>query len=161
MPRRNLWGLILLLSMAALCGSLLAQTEKTITIRMLDGKTGKPMPVSGYVVRVDHDPTVHADWVMPGGDGSAKLTVPANAKVLSVQGTYDASMQLYFNCDSANGKQDPVERWYAISDILATGVVAPNGCGRASNAAKIKPTAKPGEFVFMVRKMTMAEEWRN
>ena len=59
-----------------LCGCLFAQSEKTITIRMLDGKTGKPIEASGFLVRVDHEQTVHADWVVQNEDGTGKLTLP-------------------------------------------------------------------------------------
>jgi len=161
MLRRTARGLTLLFCTVAFCGSLLAQTDRTITLRMLDGKTGRPILASGFLIRVDHDQTIHANWVVPNEDGTAKLTVPKGANVVSIQGTYDDSTQIYFNCDSANGKDNPIDRWYEISDILTSGIVAPNGCGKPSNAAKIKPVAKPGEFVFLVRKMTTAEQWRN
>jgi hypothetical protein len=36
--------------------------------------------------------------------------------------------------------------------------VAPDGCGTAKQAAKVKATAKPGEFVFFVRKKNWHEE---
>jgi len=160
MLRRTPRRLTLLFCMAAFCGSLLAQTEKTITIRMLDGKTGRLIEASGFQVRIDHEETVHANWVVQNEDGTGKQAVPKGASLLSIQGTFDNSTALYFNCDSANGKEIPIARWYAISEILTSGVVAPNGCGKPSDAAKLKPVAKPGEFVFLVRRMTSREQWR-
>lgn len=151
---------LILLCMAACCGSMCAQTQKTITIRMLDGKTHKLVAASGYLVRVDHARTVHADWVAPNEDGTGKLTVPRDATVLSMQGTYDHSMQTYVNCDSAADKANPDDRWYAVSDILATGVAAPNGCEKPNDTAKFKAAVKPGEFVFFVRKPSWREQIR-
>jgi hypothetical protein len=146
--------------MACSFSGMLAQTEKTITIRVLDGKTGRPLMASGYMVRVDHEQTAHANWAVQNQDGSGKLTVPGGATLFSIQATYDASTQTYVNCDSLTPDALPVDRWYAISEILATGIVAPNGCGKPKDAAKIKVVAKPGEFVFLVRRMTTREQWR-
>jgi len=149
-----------LFCMACLCGGLLAQAEKTITIRVLDGKTGKPLLASGFLVRVDREQAVHANWVVQNEDGTAKLTVPGGALLFSIQATYDDSMQTYVNCDSTLENTVRVGRWYSISEVLASGVVAPNGCGKPKDAAKIKPAAKPGEFVFLVRRMSTPERWR-
>ena len=153
--------LTLLLCMAAFCGCsglLLAQTEKTITLRMLDNKTGKLIATSDFLVRVDHEQTVHANWVALNENGTGKLTLPKGASLLSIQGTFNSSMDIYVNCDLANGKEPPIVRWYAVAEILATGVAAPNGCGKPSAAAKLKPDVKPGEFVFFVRKPSLREQ---
>jgi len=139
---------------------MLAQTEKTITIRVLNGKTGVPLLPSGYLVRINHEQTAHANWVVQNDDGSGKLIVPGGASLLSIQATYDVSTQTYINCDSIVGNALPVDRWYAISEILASGIVAPNACGKPKDAAKIKVVAKPGEFVFLVRRMSTREQWR-
>lgn len=161
MLRRIHRGLTLLFCVAALCGCLLAQSEtKTITIRMLDGKTGKPIEATGFLVRVDHEQTVHADWVKQSEDGTSKLTLPTSATLVSIRGTYDSSTEIFVNCDSASEKKNPVDRWYAISEIVSSGVVAPNSCRKLSEAAKLKSAVKPGEFVFMVRYVTAREQLR-
>jgi hypothetical protein len=69
-------------------------------------------------------------------------------------------MQIYINCDAVIGKESPVERWYSIAEIMTSGVVAPNGCRKPSEAAKFKVVAKPGEFVLSVRRMSAFEQWR-
>jgi hypothetical protein len=145
---------------AAFCGLLCAQTGKTITVRMLDGKTGKLITTSTFLVRVDHDPTVHADWVAPNEDGTGKLSVPRSASLLSIRGTYDSSMTIYVNCDSASEKTNPLDRWYSIAEIFSLGVAAPNSCVKPAEADKLKPAAKPGEFVFFVRKQNWREQMR-
>jgi hypothetical protein len=144
--------------MAAFGGLLCAQTGKTITLRMLDGKTGKLITTTTFLVRVDHEPAVHADWVAPNEDGTGKLTVPKSASLLSIRGTYDSSMVIYVNCDSAGEKMNRIDRWYSIAEILNLGVAAPNSCVKPAEAAKLKPAAKPGEFVFFVRKQNWREQ---
>lgn len=136
---------------AALCVSLHAQTGKTITIRLLDGKTGQPIAPSNFLVRIDRHEAVHNEWLRMSDDGTAVVTAPADASFLSLQATYDLSMEIYVNCDAAKEKVKDTLHWYAIADILKTGVTAPNQCGKAD--AK----AKPGEFVFFVR----MRRWRD
>ena len=150
--------LIFLLCIAALCGAIGAQAQRTIVIRMIDGKTGKLIEASNYLVRVDRDQTVHANWVTQNEDGTNKLTLPQTATLLAIQGTYDNSMLLYLNCDSAGEKDKTVDHWYEISAILATGLAAPNACLKPRDAAKFKIAAKPGEFIFFVRKKNMLEQ---
>jgi hypothetical protein len=136
---------------AALCACLHAQTEGTISIRLLDGKTGLPVKASNFLVRIDHHDTIHSEWVKINDDGSVIVTLPADAKEISVKATYDMSMATYINCDAA--KQTDKERnlWYPVSIILKAGVVAPNECGKTDFLAK------PGEFIFFVRK----RDWRD
>ena len=93
-------------------------------------------------------------------DGTGKLTLPQGATQLSIHGTYDDSTLTYVNCDSASEKTNPVDRWYAISEIVASGIVTPDGCVKPGMAPKLKPVAKPSEFVFFVRRMTTRERWR-
>ena len=88
-------------------------------------------------------------------DGTEKLTLPANATVVSIHATYDSTMELYVNCDGAEAKQNPVEHWYEVSAIANSGVVAPNGC------SKMTESAQPGEFVFFVRKQNWREQMRD
>jgi hypothetical protein len=146
------------------CGSLCAQTGKTITVRMLDSKTGNLIATSDFLVRVDHEKTAHGNWVEKNEDGAGKLTVPDGATVLSIRATYDSNTLVYVNCDTdkdrGSSEQAPaVDRWYKISDILTLGVVAPNGCGGKKVADKLQVIAKPGEFVFFVRKLNAREQF--
>src|SRR5208337_5630169 len=97
--------------------------------------------------------TVHANWVRQNEDGTGRLTVPQDASLLAAQATYDNTMQIYVNCDSSKEK-DPVARWYAVSDILTTGIVAPTGCSQRT------AVAKPGEFVFFVRRRNWVEQMK-
>jgi hypothetical protein len=147
--------------MAALGGKLFAQTEKTITVRMLDGKTGEIIAPSDFLVQVNHEQTVHADWVLQNEDGSGKLTVPEHTSVVLIHASYDDSMQIYANCDAGKNQGPSPDRWYRVSEILASGVVAPDGCGAKKALKKLHVIAKPGEFVFFVRKLSTREQLRN
>lgn len=155
---------IFFLCTAALSAFLCAQTERVITIRMIDGRTGKLVAISNYLVRVDHEQTVHANWVTQNEDGSGKLTLPRKASLLSIQGTYESAEQIYLNCDVAGDKNKHGDHWYDIATILSTGVSTPNGCAKPHDAAKLSTdarqmmVAKPGEFVFFVRKRNMLEQ---
>jgi len=135
----------------ALCASLHAQTENTIHIRLLDGKTGLPAKASNYLVRIDHHDTTHNEWVHMNDDGTVVVTLPSDAQLIAVKATYDMSMETYINCDAAKETGKERDIWYPISQILQAGVVAPNECSQTHY------TAKPGEFIFFVRKRTWHE----
>jgi hypothetical protein len=154
------------LCLAALCGYGLAQAKQTITIRLLDGRTGKLISTSDFLVRINQEKTVHANWVTLNEDGTGQLTVPTDATVLSVRATYDNTESVYINCDTDSGHmlkdKEPIpDRWYKISDILALGVVAPSGCGGKKVSDKLQVVAKPGEFIFFVRKLNSLEQFKD
>lgn len=136
---------------AALCAMAHAQTDHVIHIRLLDGKTGKPVDASNFLVKVDHHDTVHNEWVHISDDGSVTVTLPADAQQIAVKATYDMGMDTYINCDAAKQKDKERDIWYPIPVIMKSGAVAPNEC------SKTEYTANPGEFVFFVRK----RDWRD
>jgi len=142
---------IALLSAAVLCASLHAQTENTIHIRLLDGKTGLPVKASNYLVRIDHHDTAHNEWVHINDDGTVIVTLPPDAREIAVKATYDMSTETYINCEVAKESDKQRDIWYPIAQILKSGVVAPNECSQTHY------TAKPGEFVFFVRKLNWRE----
>jgi hypothetical protein len=165
MIRRTLQTSCLLFCLAALCGFAVAQAQQTITLRMLDGRTGKLIHTSDFLVRINQEKTVHANWVTLNEDGTGKLTVPGDATVLSVRATYDNTMSVFVNCDTDNSslkrldREPSPDRWYKVSDILALGVVAPSGCGGKKVSDKLQVVAKPGEFIFFVRKRNSLEQF--
>ena len=144
--------LVGLLCAAVLCASLHAQSENTIRIRLLDGKTGLPVKASNYLVRIDHHDTAHNEWVHMNDDGTVTVTLPPDAREISVKATYDMSTETYINCEIAKESDKNRDIWYPIAQILKSGVVAPNECSQTHY------TAKPGEFVFFVRKRTWREQ---
>jgi hypothetical protein len=147
--------LVRLVWMIAFCACLQAQSVNTITVRLRDGKTGMTITPSNFLLRVDHHETVHNEWVKIGDDGMVTITVPDDAKELSLQATYDEGMSTYINCDIA--RQSDKERviWYPIDLIMKSGVAAPNEC------SKTEYPVKPGEFVFFVRKRSALDRMHN
>jgi hypothetical protein len=138
-------------ALALLSAALHAQTPVTISIHLRDGRSGLPISASNFLVRVDHNETVHNEWVSMNDDGSVIVTLPADAKEFSVKATYNAGIETYVNCDAAKESDRERNIWYSVSDIVKKGVVAPDECGKTDFSAK------PGEFLFFVRK----RDWRD
>jgi hypothetical protein len=135
----------------AICVSLHAQTGKTISIQLRDGRSGKLIAPSNFLLRVDRHDTVRNEWLKMNDDGTAAVTIPDDIKEISLQATYDSGMEYYVNCDAAKlGNQDRVI-WYPVDMIMKTGVVTPNECGKPGYAAH------PGEFVVFVRKRNVLD----
>ena len=154
MARRAI-GSLLLIVMVGFCGVLQAQSGKTIALRVFDGKTGRPLVPTGYQVRVDHQNTLHPDWVKQNDDGTAQLTIPADAGVVALHLAYDNSMEIYINCDAEKNSFGDV--WYPVAQIMSKGYVAANGCGKGKVNEKYKTTAAPGELILFVREKNWKE----
>ena len=149
--------------MAALNASLYAQDlhtsdPKSITVRILDGRTTHAVMPSGFQVRIDHLKAVHGDWVKANEDGSGELVVPSDTSSIALHFNYDSNMEVYVNCDTEKQKELIGELWYSVLDILSKGVVTPNDCVSPKHLAKLKmPDPKPGEIVFFVRPKNWVE----
>ena len=126
-----------------------------LTVQLRDGRTGALITPSNLLFRVDHHDAIHNEWVKIGDNGTMTVTLPDDAKELSFQATYEEGMDTYINCDVA--KQSDKERvvWYPIDLIVKSGVVTPNEC------SKTEYTAKPGEFIFFVRKRSAMDRLHN
>jgi hypothetical protein len=155
----------LFVCLAASGGSLNAQTEKTITIRMLDSKSGLLIASSHFLVRINHQEAAHGDWVHQNEDGTGKLTLPADADVISIHATYESATLIYANCDADKDRGSAEhaassDHWYSVAAILESGVVAPNGCVGKKVPEKLQVVANPGEYVFFVRPLNSVERFR-
>ncbi len=139
----------------ALCFALNAQTAQTISIRLLDGRTGLPVKASNFLVRVDHQDTLHPEWVKINDDGTVAVTLPADAKEISVKATYGMGMDTFIDCDADKESDKERNIWYPIATILNAGIVARDEC------AKTDFKAKPGEFIFFVRKRSWHDQLEN
>jgi hypothetical protein len=158
----GLWktaGLVLLLGAAVFAAPLRAQAGPTITIRMFDGRTAEPLTPSNLLVRIDHQDEIRNESLHIGDDGAGQITLPASATFLSAQGTFDNSMEIYFNCDAGMQKNAATLHWYSIAEILSTGVIAPNECYKGKYERNPRINAKPGEFDFFVRKASVTSQF--
>ena len=137
--------------MIGICALLHAQNTRSISVQLRDGRTGKHIAPSNFLLRVDHHDTVRNEWVTINDDGTVIVSVPGDVKEISLQATYGSGMDYYVDCDAA--KQSDKERtiWYPVDQIIKNGVTAPNECGKTDY------TAKPGEFIFFVRKRTVLD----
>ena len=149
---RQVFGSALLI---AACSSLLAQSEKTITIRVFDGKTGVAVIPDNIQVLIKGRESVKANWVKQKDNGTAEIAIPDGATAISLRATYENSTSYYVNCDAARQKVATSESWYPIADILSDGIKMPNECVR--NANKLDVNVKPGELVLFVRKKSWLE----
>jgi hypothetical protein len=147
---RSLAGLVLTLTVCLPLHAQDAPEAKTISVQLRDGRTGLPVKADNFLVRIDHHDTVLEGAVEIKDDGAVMVTVPAGATDISFKATYNASMDVYVNCDAAKQSDKQRNIWYPIATILQAGIVAPNEC------SKTNYKAKPGEFVFFVRK----RDWR-
>ena len=154
MVRRSI-GVLLLGVMAALGGALHAEPTKTIIIKVFDGKSGRPVVPSGYQVRIDHAAMLHPDWVKQNEDGTAELTIPADAHEVALHLAYNDSMDVYVNCDKDKNAFGDV--WYLVPEIMSKGLVTQNGCGKRKANGKFKTTAMPGELILFVREKNFVE----
>jgi hypothetical protein len=151
-------GTLLLLSMIILCGTLRAQNDRTISVHMLDSKTGQPISTSEIDVRVrataisTQAKDIPPVYIRPNREGVGVATFPADASDIRAYALYGKANWSYVNCDSIKDQGSAQEHWYSISEILATGIAPPNFCSNR------KVAVKPGEFVFFVRPMTFLEK---
>jgi hypothetical protein len=129
-----------------------AQADRTITIRMLDSKTGNPIPPSMFQVTINTKDYSHLESFPPNKEGLGELVVKGDATVISVQALYQPGDRIFVDCDLVKDKIAFQSHWYAIPEIFASGIVAPNSC------SKLKAVARPGEFVFFVRPMNWYEK---
>jgi hypothetical protein len=155
--------LAVLFCLSACCIPLHSQDQKTITLRMLNGKTGELIATTNFLVRVNHEDEVHANWVQQNEDGTGRLTLPPTATLFSVHATYESATRIYINCDSdkekpSNEHQLGIDHWYPVESILTSGVVAPNNCAGKKIPERLQVIAKPGEFVFFVRPLNAREQ---
>ncbi|MGB6974287.1 MAG: hypothetical protein WBD67_06360 [Terracidiphilus sp.] len=128
-----------------------APRTQTITVRVLDGRTGTAVSPTNLLVRIDKQKPIHSDWVRQNDDATGFMALPATAKLVSVEAAYDESMEIYVNCDTAPEAYPGARHWYSIETILRTGLVVPDGCERPKKHRVIMAMPKPGELIFYVR----------
>jgi hypothetical protein len=127
--------------------------DRIITIIMADGKTGKTIIPDNYVIRFNHLNAIRNERLFLNDDGTGRVRVPADATTISVQGTYHNSIDLYMNCDAGMEKDTSTIHWYPISDIVSSGLAAPNECYKGKYAKTAAIPAVSGEFIFYVREI--------
>src|ERR1700722_11542052 len=59
-----------------------AAVKNTITLRMIESRTGKLISTTDFLVQINHQQDLHANWVELNEDKTGKLTLPKDAEVL-------------------------------------------------------------------------------
>jgi hypothetical protein len=138
-----------------------AKPGPTITIRILDAKTGDPINPSNLLIHVDRRDEPFNEGLKLNGSDPATAVLPFGATLFSVEGAYNSSTEVYVNCDTDSGKESGTLKWYSVADIMKTGVVTENICYKGKYQHRLKISPVPGEFVFFVRTHSWHEQITN
>jgi hypothetical protein len=127
-----------------------AEATTTIHIRLLNGKTGQP--IADKEIFLERNKThlmSHAEEhdIKTDASGIAEATVPSTGDILN------PVVVDYKSCTPRTKQSNDTEKAerFAIAQIVSTGVVAQNHCGKTTQA----PT--PGELTLYFRTMNVLE----
>jgi hypothetical protein len=134
--------LLPLLFIALLCQA----QETTITVRLLNGKNGKPIPDRNFNIWIGDAGNVLHDT---DSQREIKLDV-TNAKPRTIRVLPDFRFDCRSNRDFGRG--DRIE--YPLDEILSKGVISKNLCGKATSQRQ------PGVLVIFVRPRTLMEKFK-
>ena len=122
--------------------------EVVITIRLINGKNGKP--VTDENLNIFRAGSGGAENIHADKNGLIRLSIDRDA-VVGFAGNIDVTCHPYSKQEIETRQ---LQRQYKISEILEDGISDENMCSK-----KIRITAKPGEFVFYERPRTLWEWW--
>ena len=131
----------LMILLASACSA----QESTIILRLLNGRTGKPITDRSFNVWLGSSGNVLHDT---NSSGEIKLDVakitPPSIRVLPDH---------RFDCRSERDVTSGDRTEYSLDEILSKGVVGENLCGHA------KSPPEPGVLIIFVRPRTFIEKW--
>jgi hypothetical protein len=141
-------------AIAALALTTVCSAQQPLSIRLLDGKSGKALTPSS--IRVATTPAETPRYLIPAADPASVLIYLKSAQSFTVS---DQFMRCDVNQDTQKPKPDtapPAPTTYSVADIISHGAVSSNSC--AGSKSKFTPvTPKPGELVLYVRHATSCE----
>jgi hypothetical protein len=148
-------GLLLALIFASGLAVGAALRDQSIRIRVLDGRNGHPVTKERVNVWVGDKPAAMGF----GGEGGVARLLPTDkngevsvpipedhADWIEIEADY------YFDCRPF--RKDAPRPVYAVNEVLQSGVVTDNTCG------KFRAEPKPGEITFLVRPLHWWEAFR-
>jgi hypothetical protein len=123
------WLLIVLVAMVVVCPGLSAQT---LTIRLLNAKSGKPLRDQTVTLEwakdIQHSKDFPPSSVTMDHEGIGHVDVPSGASGFSLlpgsKPGKEPSRFAYFNCNQTG--------LIAVEEVLQMGVVPNNGCGAST-----------------------------
>jgi hypothetical protein len=116
----------------------------SVRIRVLDGRTGRPVAGEHLQIWMNEARGAARD-VVTGKDGIALLEAPSGATII-------VATDLYFDCRPF--KKGDARPSYSVGEIVSAGVTAANTCGNAD------PEARVGELLLFVRPIHWWEGFR-
>jgi hypothetical protein len=119
--------------------------DVTITIRLVNGRNGKP--ITDENLNVFLNGFGFAENYKADRNGTIRLTVDRNANV-----SFASNIEVTCHPYAASERQ---QRQYRVSEIFRHGISDENMCSK-----KIRVEARAGEFVFYERPRTFLEWWR-
>jgi len=122
----------------------LPQSNVSITVKVLNGKTGLPVWRESANIWIDDDPQMNPKTNLLG---TVKIKIPGKAVQLTITPNWAHECRWDGKPNTKFGDS------YSVAEILSTGVVSDNFCG----ATKVAPT--PGVLVFYERPTTWKERW--
>ncbi|MHB1960480.1 MAG: hypothetical protein ACYCO5_15820 [Acidobacteriaceae bacterium] len=137
--------LIAFMALISFWTPLLRGQGAVVTVRLVNGKSGKPVTDENLNVWIDN--STDSQLFRPDRDGVIKLSVPSN-------GALSFASNIQVTCHPYS-KDEHLLRKYQVSEILEHGIADQNLC-----STKIHAKAHPGEFVFFERPRTFWEWMR-
>lgn len=123
--------------------------RKTVTIRMLDGRNGKPIMTDEVEVWIDEDQR-HVLTAHAAPNGIATVEIPAGIPAIYVTAQQDS--WFLYRCDADKNRPTP---WYSMEQIMDNGIVAADRCSRRTVAAK------RGEITVFLRPLTFWDKMKS
>lgn len=123
-----------------------SKSEATITLRLINGKNGKPIKDESPNVWVG---TKLLEPVRVDSSGEIKISIDPTGSTISFFGNY------YRDCRYREGSGNVIQvkdLKYPASEIVAKGIVTENFCG------EYVATPTPGVLVIYLRPMTFSEK---
>jgi hypothetical protein len=126
----------------ALAITLGSASSQTILVRLVNGRTGKP--ISNENVTLIWDAKIPQTVVRVDGLGKASVAIPSGTKNVTVmvgpRKGKEPDRIAYFDCNGEYTTLIPIEM------VLSTGYVAANRC-----SIKIAPVSAPGELIYLAQ----------
>ena len=129
------------------CASGLNAQSTIVSIRLINGKNGKPIKDENLNVFVNKERD--AENFRPDSDGIIKLPMDRNALV-SLLSNIDVTCHKITEVENS---QHQLQQ-YKVSDILEHGISDTNTCSK-----KVRIEPHPGEFIYYERPRTLWEWW--
>jgi hypothetical protein len=118
-------------------------TPLTITVRLINGKNGKPIKDDTPNIRFAGENGIYGD--NPATNSSGEVVVKVHSPDIEVM------PNLYADCRYKHDSTAGIEVKYSVEEILKTGIVTENVCGKR----RLKPI--PGVLILYARPRTLIE----